>query len=93
MWHGKKRFLDAIDQLFSYTTWRDTKVSLIVFNRSVKNYAALLDSIQSVLDSVAFSIISTEQAVWKCKVQNDEDERVMDMTVQVFNLYFEDKTS
>lgn len=93
IWHGKKRFLGAIDHLFSYTTWRDTKVSLIVFNRSVKNYAALLDSIKGVLNSVAYSVISTEQAVWKCKVQNDEDERIMDMTVQVFNLYFEDKTS
>lgn len=38
VWHGKKKFLDAIEQLFSYTTWRDTKVSVIVFNKEVSDF-------------------------------------------------------
>lgn len=33
VWHGGKAFLRAIDQLFSYTNWRDTKVSIVIFNR------------------------------------------------------------
>jgi hypothetical protein len=31
IWSGAKEFSDAIDQLFRYTAWRDTKLSLIVF--------------------------------------------------------------
>ncbi len=31
IWHGEKKFLAAIDQLFGYTTWRDTRVALIIF--------------------------------------------------------------
>lgn len=93
IWHGQKTFLKAIDQLFSYTTWRDTKVSLVVFNRNVKSYDKLLDSIQNALDGIAISIIRVEHAVWKCKVQNEEDERVMNMTVQVFDLHYEEKAS
>ena len=31
-WHGAKTFTEAIDQLQGYTTWRDVKTALIVFN-------------------------------------------------------------
>jgi hypothetical protein len=32
-WSGAKSFTDAIDQLFGYASWRDTKLALIVFVR------------------------------------------------------------
>jgi hypothetical protein len=32
-WQGAKGFIDAIDQLFGYASWRDTKLALIVFVR------------------------------------------------------------
>jgi hypothetical protein len=32
-WSGAKSFTDAIDQLFRYASWRDTKLALIVFVR------------------------------------------------------------
>lgn len=34
IWHGQKALLDAIDQLLGYASWRDTKTSLIIFNRN-----------------------------------------------------------
>ena len=34
IWSGKKALGEAIDQLLSYTTWRDTQVALIIFNRN-----------------------------------------------------------
>lgn len=30
-WGGPKKFTDALDQLLSYTTWRDTKAALLIF--------------------------------------------------------------
>jgi hypothetical protein len=33
-WHGPKGFNDAIDQLLSYLTWRDSKCALLVFNKT-----------------------------------------------------------
>lgn len=33
-WRGPKVFNEAIDQLLSYLTWRDSKCALIVFNRT-----------------------------------------------------------
>jgi hypothetical protein len=32
-WQGAKSFIHAIDQLFGYASWRDTKLALIVFVR------------------------------------------------------------
>jgi hypothetical protein len=34
VWRGEKKFGEAIDQLVSYTVWRDTKAALILFIRS-----------------------------------------------------------
>lgn len=35
-WRGSESFREAIDQLLSYATWRDTKTTLIIFNRERK---------------------------------------------------------
>lgn len=87
IWHGRKAFLAAIDQLFSYTTWRDTKVSVIIFNKENKSFEKVLQSIQDALDEVAIHLQKTKQAQWRCEIQNSEDERVMHVTVQAFNLH------
>jgi hypothetical protein len=33
-WGGYKGLLETVDQLLSYTTWRDTKTALIIFSRN-----------------------------------------------------------
>ena len=40
-WRGEKGFTDTIDQLLGYTSWRDTKTAIILFNRN-KNLSAVL---------------------------------------------------
>ncbi|MCE1244865.1 hypothetical protein [Oryzomicrobium sp.] len=44
-WSGPKRLTETIDQLLGYSSWRDTKVAVIVFNRN-KNFSKVLESIQ-----------------------------------------------
>lgn len=34
-WKGPKAFGEAIDQLLGYTTWRDSKTAILVFNKGV----------------------------------------------------------
>ena len=43
-WDGPKSLTDAIDQLLSYATWRDTKTALILFNRR-KRFSEVLQQI------------------------------------------------
>lgn len=44
VWRGQRAFLQSIDQLFGYATWRDTKTAILVFNRN-KNLSAVLEKI------------------------------------------------
>lgn len=44
-WNGPKKLAETIDQLLGYSSWRDTKVAVIIFNRNkdFTNVLATLD--------------------------------------------------
>ena len=45
-WRGPRKLNETINQLLGYTSWRDTKVAVIVFNQN-KDFTRVLDSIRS----------------------------------------------
>ena len=45
-WDGPQKLTEAIDQILGYSSWRDTKVSVIVFNRN-KGFTKVLEAIKS----------------------------------------------
>ena len=49
-WHGPKKLLDTIDQLLSYSSWRDTKSAIIIFNRK-KNFSAIIEAIPTTVET------------------------------------------
>lgn len=51
-WRGPKCLTDTINQLLGYSSWRDTKVSIIVFNTR-KNFTADIDAIVPTVESHA----------------------------------------
>lgn len=48
IWHGEKEFLEAIDQLFEYLTWRDCKAAIIVFSRN-RDTTAVIETIKTAI--------------------------------------------
>lgn len=46
-WTGPKSLTDAISQLLSYTTWRETKAAILLFSRK-KDFTAVLDQVPGV---------------------------------------------
>jgi hypothetical protein len=50
IWRGQKYLSDAIDQLLGYSTWRDTKTALIIFNRN-KELTNVLNKIPDTIKS------------------------------------------
>ncbi len=44
-WDGPKKLLETLDQLASQTTWKDTKVAVIIFNRR-RDFSAVLKAIR-----------------------------------------------
>lgn len=43
-WSGPKKLNETLDQLLGYSSWRDSKVALIIFNRK-KNFSKVLEAI------------------------------------------------
>ena len=49
-WRGSSDLTKALDQLLGYTTWRDTKTALLIFNRDTQ-MSTVLDRIPEVVES------------------------------------------
>lgn len=49
-WTGPKGLLKTVDQLLKYTSWRDTKTALILFNRN-RDFSAVLEHIRATIES------------------------------------------
>lgn len=47
-WHGEKVYNEAIDQILSYLSWRDSKCALIVFNKN-KSSTAVRDKMHEIM--------------------------------------------
>lgn len=43
-WRGPKFFLKTVDQLLGYTTWRDSKTAILIFNRT-RDLSSILEQI------------------------------------------------
>jgi hypothetical protein len=47
-WAGPRKFAETIDQLLGYSSWRDTKTALLIFNKK-KNFTRVLKEISSTI--------------------------------------------
>lgn len=44
-WKGKQAYSDTIDQLLGYSSWRDTKTAILIFNRN-RNTSKVLEEVK-----------------------------------------------
>lgn len=51
-WRGPKAFVEAVDQLLGYLTWRDSKCALMVFNRT-KDSIAIRKKMHEAMESLS----------------------------------------
>jgi hypothetical protein len=49
IWRGEKVFLETLDQILSYLSWRDTKTAVVIFNRN-KDMSGVLTTIRSAIE-------------------------------------------
>lgn len=88
-WKGPKRFGEAIDQLLSYATWRDSKAVILVFNRGTDTSKVLfgIDSTTRIHSNfkrtLSWSHESGFRYVFHCK---DDKNRELTFTVLVFHV-------
>ena len=87
-WHGKQVFHDAISQLLSYLTWRDTKTALLVFVRGVTMTTALNGVKNYISEHPNFKeALPAKKETWlnyRFKMNQDE-ERLVSLAVLLFD--------
>lgn len=49
-WRGEKKLVEAIDQLLGYTSWRDTKTAILLFNKN-QDFSLVLRKIAHIVRS------------------------------------------
>lgn len=88
-WSGPKKLLETIDQLLSYSSWRDTKVAVIIFNRK-KNFSAVIDAIPSTVEThpnFKRSIGRQSETSFRYTfAHRDDPNREMTVTVMAFDV-------
>lgn len=88
-WKGSKAYLDTINQLLSYLTWRDSKAAVVIFVRN-RDFSSVLKSVEQAtpkhLNYVEF--INMRDETWfNYKFHLDGDpNREVDLGVLLFHL-------
>ena len=51
IWKGKQYIEEGIDQLLSYTTWRDSKMALIIFNMNNQDFLQVCHETKKIIET------------------------------------------
>jgi len=88
-WKGEKSLLEAIDQLLGYTSWRDTKTAILLFNRT-KSFSSVLTKIPGTVKShkcFQREVAITGETDFRYVFQQPQDpERELILTVLAFDV-------
>lgn len=94
IWRGEKGFLETIHQLLGYTSWRDTKTAILIFNKN-QDFSSVLAKIGSVAKT--HTCYKRENYLKNSKLANEttfsyifhqptDKNREMIVTVMAFNV-------
>ena len=87
IWHGESMFQEAIQQVINYSTWRDVKVSVIVFNKENKSFQPILSKVKLWADTNTASYKQPQANIWTCKYHRQDVNVDIQLTILVFDLY------
>ena len=88
-WDGAKKFIETIDQLLGYVSWRDTKTAIIIFNRN-RNFSQVLGAIpDSVRSHANFKKEVDDNGEGRSRyvlAHRDDKNRELTLTVMAFDV-------
>lgn len=88
-WTGEKGYLETLDQVLSYLSWRDTKASVLIFNRN-KDFTGVLKKIEdgtSKHSNFKKQIKKRSETSWTYLFgHKDDTNREISITVQAYNV-------
>ena len=87
IWRGERAFSDAVHQLMSYSTWKDSKVSLLIFNKENQNFQGIVSKIDNWIRDNSKSFSKPKYNSWQCKYYREDTGVEVDLYVVVFDFY------
>ena len=90
IWHGDKLFTEAVKQLMNYSTWKDTKVSIIIFNKGNKSFQGILSRIEDWIKINTKSFVQIQKNIWKCRYYRSDMKIEIDLNITAFDLYVDE---
>ncbi|WP_459011585.1 hypothetical protein [Roseivivax sp. CAU 1753] len=88
-WTGEKGYLETLDQVLSYLSWRDTKAAVLVFSRN-KDFTGVLSKIEeSTAKHPSFKkqVSKRSESSWTYLFGHKDDaNREISITVQAYNV-------
>lgn len=88
-WKGEKQFLNTIDQILKYTTWRDTKTAILFFNKN-ENLSKILEKIPVIVEKHPLykreiKINSETKFRYILHLPNDPNREII-LTIMIFDI-------
>lgn len=88
-WSGPKKLIETIDQLLGYSSWRDTKTAVVIFNRNrdfSKVLAAIPDAVRT-HPQYKRDLPGSTESVFRYQFANRDDRnRELFLTVMAFDV-------
>lgn len=91
IWHGEKLFADAVQQVMNYSTWKDIKVSVVIFNKENQSFQGIVSKIDSWVKENTKSFSKKKTNMWACEYYRSDMKVMVKLNILAFDLYV-DKT-
>lgn len=86
VWHGAKLLNDTFNQLLCYTTWRDVKTAIVLFNKNNKNFKNLQDQVEDWIKEKSKGWKKRTESVWDCTFYNEDSGNDIKVAVCLYDL-------
>lgn len=86
IWHGIKKFGDAIEQLFGYSTWKDSKTALIVFNKKNKDFSAIRTAVEEWIAENTKQHKNRNGNMWECVLYRCDTNSDVKLTIALYDI-------
>ena len=86
IWNGERSVHEALDQILDYTTWRDAKCAVVLFNRKTNDFLRVLNGVAAHLAAYPFlrgRVQNIDRGEWRIVIAPRGAPRHQ-ITVQVF---------
>lgn len=89
VWSGPKKLLETLDQLLSYSSWRDTKTAVVLFSRN-REFSKVLSAIPETVrahPNYKRDLPGSTETVFRYSFgHRDDPNRELSIAVMVFNI-------